>query len=75
MSDPLKDNTNTTRDKYDGKGHTEAERERGLAELDDAVRETWRERDATLLELKKMRQARSIHWSPYDPVGVVNAVS
>ena len=59
MSDPLKDNTNTTRDKYDGKWHTEAERER----------------DATLLELKKMRQARSIHWSPCDPVGVVNAVS
>jgi hypothetical protein len=27
----------------------------------------------TVLEMMMMTQARSIHWSPYDRVGVVNA--
>ena len=28
-----------------------------------------------LVELEKNFEVRSTHWSPYDPVGVVNAVS
>jgi calcium-dependent protein kinase len=29
--------------------------------------------DGVLAEERNLTKARSIHWSPYDPVGVVNA--